>query len=100
MIISIKGPKDSLSATIRVKDIVRLEACTLEFFGKKVFNLYIIIKADADESFHLFSYSRQENFKDAFSNLSSVLKQDSSKTGIIQVEPFTEKGSLTNSRLF
>ncbi len=87
MILTIPGPRGSISTTIHVHDIVRVETCALEFFGKKVFNLYIIVKAKTDENFHLFSYVNNERFKAAYSSLSSVLKQTSQQIDLITIEP-------------
>lgn len=87
MILHIPGPINSISTTIHAHDIVRLETCTLEFFGKKVFNLYIIIKAETDENFHLFSYVNNDRFRKAYSSLSSNIKQEPQPFDLIKIDP-------------
>lgn len=92
MILYIKGPADSISTTIPVNDIVRLESCVLEFFGKKLYNLYIIVKASEDENFHLFSYVSHSDFQAANSSIGNLLKMASGEDNIIKVEPLPQKG--------
>lgn len=103
MILYIPGPVNSISTTIYLHEIVRLETCTLEFFGKKVFNLYIIVKAETDENFHLFSYVNSDRFRKAYSSLSSTIKQVPQPFDLIRIEPVTsseaspERGTLQPS---
>lgn len=103
MILTIQGPKDSISTTIHKRDIVRVETCVLEFFGKKLFNLYIIIRAESDENFHLFSFVSIDRFKTAFAKLAETLKEGSPDIDTILIEPasqaeqISERGSLQPS---
>lgn len=96
MILNIKGPADSISTTIPVRGIVRLETCTLEFFGKKLYNLYIIVKGGEDENFHLFSYVSHSDFQAAYSSIANLLRKVPGNDSLIKVEPFSQKGRAYN----
>jgi len=90
MILNIPGPLSSASTIVSVDDIIRLETSVLSFFGEKLYNLYIIVKADDGENFHLFSYVRKERFEYAFATLSEILANNSSQVISIQMEPYSE----------
>lgn len=96
MILNINGPADSISTAIPVNDIVRLKTCALGFFGKKLYNLYIIVKAGEDENFHLFSYASKSDFQTAYSSIANILDDVSENDNTIKIEPFSHKGRVYN----
>lgn len=100
MILHIKGPSDSISTAILVHDIARLETCVLKFFGKKLFNLYVIVKAEAGENFHLFSYANITDFQTAHSSITKILKEEADQNTTIQIEPYTQIGSISSKAVF
>lgn len=87
MILTLQGPEESLSTTISVSDIVRVEERVLKFFDKKIFNFYIIVKSGKDESFYLFSYTKHQDFMLAHTSLSKALSEVPRRTKSLRIEP-------------
>lgn len=99
MILNIQGPKDSISTTIQANEILRLETCVLEFFDKKLFNLYIIVKAESDENFHLFPYSKLDEFKLAHSSITNMLQEKPEADNFIIIEPVPKRCKVSEVSL-
>ncbi len=87
MTIEIAGPPGSLSNTILLGDIVRVEARTLSYLGTNAYNLYLVVQKSEGERFFLYSYASPQNMAQAYERLNSLLKKKQSANDIIEIVP-------------
>lgn len=87
MKIEITGPSGSLSNTILLGDIVRVEARTLSYLGKYAYNLYLVVQKGEDERFFLYSYASLQNMRQAYNQLNGLLKEKQSLVDYIEMVP-------------
>ncbi|MCC9166006.1 hypothetical protein [Pontibacter harenae] len=87
MEIRIEVPCECLGTAFQVSEILRVERRALSFFDNKVFNLYIIVKRDAEELFHLFSFQDYGKMETAYQQLSAILKAELAGENTILLNP-------------
>lgn len=88
MNIKIPAPQGGKISFISLVDIIRVENCSLTFFGSSAYNLYVVEKVcKGEEFFSLYSYKRKEDMLAAFDIISSLLKKKSAETIILEMEP-------------
>jgi hypothetical protein len=88
MNIKIPAPQGGKISFISLVDIIRVENCSLTFFGSSAYNLYVVEKVDkGEEFFSLYSYKRKEDMLTAFNIISGLLKKKSDEPVILEMEP-------------
>ena len=88
MNIKVPVPKGSERYIVSLVDILRVENRSLSFFGAGAHNLYIFEQTSkGDELFSLYSYGQKQDMLDAFSIISSLLKQKSKEQVLLELEP-------------
>lgn len=88
MIIRIPAPCGCTTTSIKLDDIIRIEASSLSFFNEHSYNLYIMMRNVAkEECFHLFSYSSFKDMQKAYKQLSALLKEKPRQDLSIQMQP-------------
>lgn len=88
MNIKIPAPQGGKISFISLVDIIRVENCSLTFFGSSAYNLYVVEKVyKGEEFFSLYSYKRKEDMLLAYNTISSLLKERPVETITLEMAP-------------
>jgi len=88
MTIKIPVPHGQKTTFITLKDVLRIENCSLTYFKKSSHNLYIIEKLGRNEEvFSLYTYPKKQDMLFAYNTIQQLLKDKADKSIVLQLEP-------------
>ena len=88
MTIKIPVPYGQKTDFITLKDVLRIEKCTLTYFKKSTHNLYIIEKLGRNEEvFSLYTYPQKADMLFAYNTIQQLLQDKTNTSVVLQLEP-------------